>query len=110
MWFARTMANSQTFLIWKHALHDLYPIGIWIMSQQMIKSDIYDTSIYHPLQHSAKYRITDALDLKVTCSIVVLVISSQFNIVLSSGCEGSLLKEMINNRVCVSLAMSLASI
>lgn len=49
----------------------------------MIKSDIYDTSIYHPLQHSAKYRITDALDLKVTCSIVVLVISSQFNMVLS---------------------------
>lgn len=101
--------SSQTFLIWKHALHDLYPIGIWIMSQQMIKSDIYDTSVYHPLQHSAKYCITDALDLKVTCSIVVLVISSHFNIVLSSGCEGSLLEEMINNRVCVSLAMFLTS-
>ena len=110
MWFARTIVNSQTFLIWKHALHDLYPIGIWIMSQQMIKSDIYDTSIYHPLQHSAKYCITDALDLKVTCSIVVLVISSQFNMVLSSGCGGSLLKEIINSRACVSLAMSLASI
>jgi len=76
----------------------------------MIKSDIYDTSINHPLQHSAKYCITDALDSEVICSIVVLVISSQFNIVLSSGCEGSLLKEMMNNRVCVSLAMSFASI